>query len=188
MRRIMTLALAALLAIALMAAPVSAKGDKAPSDATIVETAIAVNAKTGEFSTLIFALSATGLDKVLDGKGQYTVFAPTDAAFAALEEENPGITAQLLDDSDLLTEVLLYHVTEGRRWSNSVFNKNNSKAITMLNGGYVWSNPNLTLSDNDSLGIDSPNAGIVAPLFDISASNGVIHVIDQVLIPYPPSS
>ena len=181
MRRIMTLALAALLAIALLAAPVAAKGDKAPSDATIVETALAVNKASGEFTTLIAALTATGLDAVLDGKGQYTVFAPTDAAFAALETENPGITKQLLASPDLLTEVLLYHVTEGRRWSNSVLNKNNSKPITMLNGGYVWSNSDLTLTDSDSLGLGSPDANIVGA--NISASNGVIHVIDQVLIP-----
>lgn len=185
MRRIMTLALAALLAIALLAAPVSAKGDKAPSDATIVETALAVNAASGEFSTLIAALDAADLVGALNGKGQYTVFAPTDAAFAALEAANPGITAQLLADTDLLTEVLLYHVTEGRRWSNSVFNKNNTKAIEMLNGGYVWSSPGLSLTDSDSLNLGSADANIVVdpPLYDISASNGVIHVIDQVLIP-----
>jgi uncharacterized surface protein with fasciclin (FAS1) repeats len=172
----MTLALAALLAIALLAAPVSAKGDKAPAGTTIAK----ITDGDG-FGTLNSVLRATGLYDVLDGKGQYTVFAPTDAAFAELEDKNPGITETLLKNPDLLTEVLLYHVTEGRRWSNSVFNQNNSKPINMLSGGYVWSNPNLTLSDNDSLGIDSPDAGIVDA--NIGASNGVIHVIDQVLIP-----
>ena len=178
MRRIVTLALAALLAIALLAAPVAAKGDKAPSDATIVETAIEVNKASGEFSTLIAALQAADLVDALNGKGQYTVFAPTDAAFAALPD---GTLDYLVANPDVLTEVLLYHVTEGRRWSNSVFNKNNSKPITMLNGGSVESNPGLSLSDNDSLGLDSPDAVVVGA--NISASNGVIHVIDQVLIP-----
>lgn len=174
MRRIMTLALAALLAIALLAAPVAAKGDKAPSDATIVDIA----EDSGEFSTLIFALSETGLDKVLDGKGQYTVFAPTDAAFAALPD---GTLDYLVANPDVLTEVLLYHVTEGRRWSNSVFNANNQKPVTMLNGGYVLANPGFSLTDSDSLGLGSSDAKIVGA--NLSASNGVIHVINQVLIP-----
>jgi uncharacterized surface protein with fasciclin (FAS1) repeats len=176
MRRILTLALAALLAIALLAAPVSAKGDKAPAGDTIAE----ITDGSG-FSTLNFALRATGLYDVLDGKGQYTVFAPTDAAFAALENANPGTIAYLVDNPDVLTEVLLYHVTDGRRWSNSVFNANNSKAIKMLNGGYVWANPGLSLADNDSLSLGSPDAGIESP--NINASNGVVHVINQVLIP-----
>ncbi|MDR9451590.1 MAG: fasciclin domain-containing protein [Acidimicrobiia bacterium] len=180
MRRTLTVAMAALLAIALLAAPVSAKGDKAPAGPTIAEIT------DGEgFATLNFALKAAGLYDVLDGKGQYTVFAPTDDAFAALEAENPGTIAYLVANPDVLTEVLLYHVTEGRRWSNSVFNANNSKAIEMLNGGYVWANPNLSLTDNDSLGLESPDANVVVdpPMFNINAGNGVIHVIDQVLIP-----
>ena len=176
MRRIMTVALAALLAIALLAAPVSAKGEKAPAGPTITE----ITEMPG-FSTLNFALTATGLDEVLDGKGQYTVFAPTDAAFAALEAANPGTIAFLVANPDVLTDVLLYHVTDGRRWSNSVINANNSKAIEMLNGGYVWANPNLSLTDSDSLGLGSPDAGIAAA--NINASNGVVHVINQVLIP-----
>jgi uncharacterized surface protein with fasciclin (FAS1) repeats len=172
----MTLALAALLAIALLAAPVSAKGDKAPSNATIVETALEVNDDSGEFSTLIAALVEADLVDALNGKGQYTVFAPTDAAFKEL-----GLNKDNIGEVDGLADILLYHVTEGRRWSNSVFNNNNSKPITMLNGGYVWSNPGLTLTDSDSLGLGSSDAKIVGA--NLSASNGVIHVINQVLIP-----
>ena len=173
MRRIMTLALAALLAIALLAAPVSAKGDKAPSGDTIVEIALAVNEETGQFSTLIAALGAADLVGALNGGGQFTVFAPTDAAFAEL-----GLNKDNIGTVEGLADILLYHVTEGRRWSNSVFNKNNSKPLSMLNGGYVWSNPPLTLTDGSAATVD---AGIVDA--NISASNGVIHVIDQVLIP-----
>lgn len=176
MRRTLTLALAALLAVSLLAAPVSAKGDKAPAGPTIAEIT-----EMDGFSTLNFALTATGLYDVLDGSGQYTVFAPTDEAFAALETANPGITAYLVANPDVLTEVLLYHVTDGRRWSNSVVNKNNAKAIEMLNGGYIWANPDLTITDGDSPGLDSPDAGITAA--DVNASNGVVHVITQVLIP-----
>jgi len=175
MRRILTLALAALLAIALLAAPVSAKGSKAPTDATIVEIALQVNADMDEFNTLIAALAAADLVDALNDGGQFTVFAPTDAAFAelGLDETNVGSVSGLAD-------ILLYHVTDGRRFSNSVFNKNNSKPIQMLHGDYVWSNPNLTISDGD---VGTVDAGIVDPLFDISAGNGVIHVIDQVLLP-----
>ena len=175
MRRTMTVAMAALLAIALLAAPVSAKGAKAPSDASIVDIALAVNAESGEFSTLIAALSSANLVGALDGDGQYTVFAPTDTAFAKL-----GLNAGNVGTVPGLADILLYHVTDGRRWSNSVFNANNSKAIEMLNGGYVWANPNLTITDGSAATSD---AGIVSPLFNISASNGVIHVIDEVLLP-----
>jgi uncharacterized surface protein with fasciclin (FAS1) repeats len=175
MRRILTMALAALLAIALLAAPVSARGAKAPSDATIVDIALQVNADMDEFNTLIAALVAADLVDALDNGGQFTVFAPTDAAFAAI-----GLDADNVGDVEGLADILLYHVTEGRRFSNSVFNKNNSKPIEMLNGGYVWSNPDLSITDSNAGTVD---AGIVDPLFDISASNGVIHVIDQVLLP-----
>ncbi len=175
MRRTMTVAMAALLAIALLAAPVSAKGSKAPSGDSIVDIALAVNAKTGEFSTLIAALGSANLVDALDGKGQYTVFAPTDEAFAEL-----GLNAGNVGSVPGLADILLYHVTEGRRWSNSVFNANNSKAIEMLNGGYVWANPDLSLTDGSAA---TGDARIVAPLFNLSASNGVVHVIDSVLIP-----
>ena len=70
-------------------------------------------------------------------------------------------------------------MTDGRRFSNSVFNRNNSKAIAMLNGGTVKSNPDLTLSDE---GTDR-SIGVVSPFININASNGVIHTIDSVLLP-----
>ena len=78
----------------------------------------------------------------------------------------------------MLGNVLSYHVTDGRRFSNSVFNRNSTKMLEMLNGQYVVTNPNLTLSDNAGQTI-----GVVAPLVNINASNGVIHVIDKVLLP-----
>jgi len=77
-----------------------------------------------------------------------------------------------------LGNVLSYHVTDGRRFSNSVFNRNSTKMLEMLNGQYVVTNPNLTLTDNAGQTI-----GVVAPLVNINASNGVIHVIDKVLLP-----
>lgn len=174
MRRTITLVMAALLAVGLIAGPAAAKGDKAPGDSSIVEIALAVNADTGEFSTLIAALVEADLVGALAGDGQYTVFAPTDAAFAAL-----GLDAGNIGDlpTDALTDILLYHVTDGRRFSNSVVNANNSKAIEMLNGGYIWTNPDLSITAGSS------TANLVPSLVNINASNGVIHVVDAVLLP-----
>ncbi|NIP18507.1 MAG: hypothetical protein GWM87_10370, partial [Xanthomonadales bacterium] len=156
---------------------------KSPGGDTIYDIA---SADPDNFSVLVSILDATGLDAVLDAPGQYTVFAPTNGAFvdlinalvAAVGEE---ATNALLSDTDFLTAVLLYHVTDGRRFSNSVFNRNNMKDIeTLLEGHYIYAKPNLTIMDESSLTADAP---IVAPLFDLSASNGVIHVIGAVLVP-----
>jgi uncharacterized surface protein with fasciclin (FAS1) repeats len=159
------------------AAPALARGDRAPGASTIYEIA----SSNENFTILTLALETTGLDAALDGSDQFTVFAPTDAAFLALEAANPGILDALINDPDTLSAVLLYHVTDGRRWSNSVVNRNNPKQIEMLSGGTITVLPSATVVDTDSLGLGSPDAQIVA--VDISASNGVIHVIDQVLIP-----
>jgi uncharacterized surface protein with fasciclin (FAS1) repeats len=169
---------ALLFVFALVLAPAAeARGDKAPGGSTIYEIA----SSSPDFTILTFALEATGLDVALNGSGQYTVFAPNDAAFAALEAANPGITALLIANPDVLASVLLYHVTDGRRWSNSLVNRNNPKQVEMLSGGFITVNPNATITDTDSLGLDSPDAAIIAA--NISASNGVIHVISEVLIP-----
>jgi len=74
--------------------------------------------------------------------------------------------------------ILAYHVTEGRRFSNSVFNKRSTKMVEMLNGQYIVTNPNLTINDNAGKTI-KPVTGLI----NINASNGVIHVIDGVLEP-----
>ena len=74
--------------------------------------------------------------------------------------------------------ILAYHVTDGRRFSNSVFNKRSTKMIEMLNGQYIVTNPNLSINDNAGKTIRP-----VRPLVNINASNGVIHVIDGVLEP-----
>jgi uncharacterized surface protein with fasciclin (FAS1) repeats len=176
-RKHVLMVLVLVLALGLMAIPAFAKGDKAPGNATIYEIAKG----NPDFSTLVFALEATGLDAALDHGGQYTVFAPTNDAFAKLEAANPGTIDFLVNNPEVLESVLLYHVTDGRRWSNSLVNKNNPKMVEMLSGGYVTVTPSATIVDTDSLGLMSPDAAIVAA--NISASNGVIHVIDEVLIP-----
>lgn len=171
------LAVVIVLALGLMAIPAFAKGDKAPGDATIYEIA----KSSPDFSTLVFALEATGLDAALDNGGQFTVFAPTNDAFNKLEAANPGTIDFLVNNPEVLEDVLLYHVTDGRRWSNSLVNKNNPKMVIMLSEGAIKVTPSGTVVDMDSLGLGSPDATIVAP--NVNASNGVIHVIDEVLIP-----
>lgn len=141
---------------------------------TIVDVALAANAQTGEFSILIAALQAAdpAVLKTLSGKGQFTVFAPTDAAFVALLGEL-GLTAeQLLGNRDLVTQVLLYHVAPGNRNSNAVIG---SSRIRTLNGGFLFQSGGVLTDANGRA------SNIIA--VDIKASNGVIHVIDRVVLP-----
>jgi uncharacterized surface protein with fasciclin (FAS1) repeats len=145
------------------------------SDMTIGEIA----AGNGNFTQLVDALDYTGLlNLFLTGKDQFTVFAPTDAAFETLYGAL-GISSIRDLDVNLVTNVLLYHVTEGRRFSNSVLPKNNIRGIeTLLNKPfYVNSTGGIDTNDGDT----NINATISTP--DISAKNGVIHVINSVLIP-----
>jgi uncharacterized surface protein with fasciclin (FAS1) repeats len=137
---------------------------------TVVDVALSVNASTGEFSTLIAAVLAAGLADDLSARGQRTVFAPTDAAFAdlGLDETNIGDLPV-----EALTNILLYHVAPGRRYAEDVVD---SDQIRMLNGGF---NPIEVVGSDVFIG-DEP-AQIVQT--DIEASNGVIHVIDAVLLP-----
>ncbi len=143
------LLLGIVMAVGLVATPAIAKGPKAPGDASIYD----IVESNEDFSTLKFALDTAGLDAVLDGDGvQFTVFAPTNAAFekAATELGFGGdvlALATFLVENDLLDDVLLYHVTDGRRFSNSVVNKNNPKSIATLLGAFVTSTPSGTLVD-----------------------------------------
>lgn len=147
----------------------------APKDIdSIVDVALEINGETGEFSILIAALLAAdpAVISTLDGKGQFTVFAPTDEAFVALLNEL-GLTAdELLSDQELVTEVLLYHVAHGRRYANSVVTANR---VRMLNKSFTYPE-GATLTDNQGR-----TANIV--MTDVTADNGVIHVIDKVVLP-----
>lgn len=135
----------------------------------IVETAQA----NEQFSILVEAVIAADLAGALSGEGPLTVFAPTNEAFAALLEEL-GVTKEaLLADTELLTQVLLYHVVEGKVMKADV---PVGSAITTLQGG--------TFTIDDSLAITDARdrkAGIAAT--DVEATNGVIHVIDTVILP-----
>jgi transforming growth factor-beta-induced protein len=171
-----------ILALGLAAAPGFAQSGpgKSPGSQSIVDIAVA---DPDNFSILVDLVVFAELDGVLSGDGQFTVFAPTNAAFGALIESlNQALGEQatnaLLSDKAFITNVLLYHVTDGRRFSNSVVNRNNPKPVEMLNGDYIITRPDLSIADGSAL---TGNATIQTP--NINASNGVIHVIDAVLIP-----
>ena len=124
---------------------------------------------TGEFTTLLTALEAAGLDEVLMGMdGEWTIFAPTDAAFAEIPQED---LEALLADSDALTAVLLYHAASGTIPAAEVVSRS---SIETLQGGSL-----AVAVSGDVVTVGS--ATVVAT--DVAASNGVIHVIDGVLIP-----
>lgn len=180
MRRVTALLLGIVMAVGLAAAPASAKGPKAPGEDSIYE----IVESNDDFSTLKFALDTAGLDGVLKSDGvQFTVFAPTNAAFEKVATElgfggDVLALATFLVENDLLDDVLLYHVTDGRRFSNSVVNKNNEKSIETLLGAFVTSTPATTIVD---VAPSTSDAAIISA--DISASNGVVHVVDNVLVP-----
>ena len=141
---------------------------------TILDVAMAANAESGEFSILIAALEAAkpSLMERLSHKREYTVFAPTDAAFTALLDEL-GVTAdQLLSNQALVTKVLRYHIVRGNLDSTEVLAK---KSLRTLQGGRILQQ-NGVLTD-----ANGRTASIITT--DIQASNGVIHVIDRVLLP-----
>jgi uncharacterized surface protein with fasciclin (FAS1) repeats len=128
----------------------------------IVETAVAA----GDFKTLATALGAAGLVDTLKGKGPFTVFAPTDAAFAKIPKADLDA---LLKDKAKLTAVLTYHVVPGRVMAADV----KAGSVKTVQGS------NLTVTTAG--GVKVNNANVVKT--DIVASNGVIHVIDTVVIP-----
>jgi uncharacterized surface protein with fasciclin (FAS1) repeats len=173
-----------------LAGVAAAKGPGKPGSQTIVEIALGANA-TGQFEYLVGAATCpffgTAVTDLLSSK-EYTLFAPTDAAFRKLLKvpqppAGPEPTGEKFPcaafekDPQALLGILTYHVTDGRRFSNSVFNRNSTKMIEMLGDRYVVSNPNLTLTDNQAQTIN-----VVAP-FNVNASNGVIHAVDTVLLP-----
>ena len=155
----------------MLSSSVSAMGHSGPN---IVETALAVNAESGEFSILIAALQAADLSiiETLSGRGRFTVFAPTDAAFENLFDEL-GVTAgDVLANQELLNTVLTYHVARGHRSSLNVIFGNR---IRTLQRSFVMTPGSVLV---DELGRE---ANIITA--DISTSNGLIHVIDAVIVP-----
>ncbi len=132
----------------------------------IVDTAVGA----GSFTTLVAAVQAAGLEETLRGEGPYTVFAPTDEAFAALPE---GTVESLLkpENKEQLVAILTYHVVPGKVTSADVVKVKEAKSV---NG------KGIPIAVNDGK-VKVDNATVVTP--DVMASNGVIHVIDAVIIP-----
>jgi uncharacterized surface protein with fasciclin (FAS1) repeats len=141
-------------AIALAALSVQAKD--------IVETAV----DAGTFKTLVTALQAAGLVDTLKGKGPFTVFAPTDDAFAKVPKADLDA---LLKDKAKLTAVLTYHVVAGKVMSKDI------------KPGMVKTVQGSDLTINTTGGVTVNGAKVTAA--DVAADNGVIHVIDTVLVP-----
>ena len=136
-------------------------------DADIVDTAVAA----GSFETLVAAVQAAGLVETLKGEGPFTVFAPTDEAFAALPE---GTLDSLLlpENRDQLIAILTYHVIPGEVMAEDILGT--ESAVETVNGAALTVN-----ALNDMVEIN--DATVVTA--DVDASNGVIHVIDKVLLP-----
>ena len=150
--------------LVLAAAPVAAAGHT-----SIVDIAVS----DGRFTTLVAAVQAAGLVETLDG-GEWTVFAPTDEAFAKLDLNANNIASAFSEEE--LTDILLYHVLEGNVSSGEA--KTMLGDITMANGqiaGLKFYEGNLYVNDDSKVIIQ-----------DIVASNGVIHVVDNVILgPWP---
>jgi uncharacterized surface protein with fasciclin (FAS1) repeats len=161
----LSLGLATLISGAAMAPAAAAQS--ATGRPTLVSVALQINQETGEFSTLISLLTQyPDLVDALSAKQQLTVFAPTDAAFARLFAivDPATLTAAQVKD------ILLYHVTEGRRSAGWLADRS---SVTMLNGDQA------TVANGDGVTIDGAHVVIA----NVPASNGFIHAIDAVLLP-----
>ena len=148
------------------ATPAMAGGYSKAKKADIVDTAVAA----GSFNTLVAAVQAAGLESTLRGDGPFTVFAPSDEAFAKL----PAGTVETLlkpENRDQLVSILTYHVVPGKVLSKSLAGK--KLDATTVQG--------TTVAVNGKHGVKVDNANVVKA--DIKTSNGVIHVIDSVLMP-----
>jgi uncharacterized surface protein with fasciclin (FAS1) repeats len=159
MKKFLGLGLAALLASGVVA-------QTAPK--TITDIVVS----DSNFSTLLAAVSAAGLAPTLSGPGPFTVFAPTNAAFAKL----PAGTVENLvkpENKAMLTSILTYHVVAGKTMSGDVV-KLNGKSVKTVNGASVR-----VMVSGGKVMVNNANVTAV----DIAASNGVIHVIDTVLLP-----
>lgn len=158
--------LALLLGSVAVNAPAIAGNHAKPATADIVDTAVAA----GQFKTLAAALQAAGLIDTLKGKGPFTVFAPTDAAFAKLPA---GTVESLLlpENKGQLTSILTYHVVPGAVKSKALAGK--TLEVKTVQG--------TTVAVDGTSGVKVDGATVTTA--DIAASNGIIHVIDTVIMP-----
>jgi uncharacterized surface protein with fasciclin (FAS1) repeats len=148
----------------------------APQQKDIVDTAVSA----GSFTTLVSLVKQAELVDALKGKGPFTVFAPNDEAFKKLPE---ATVKAVTSDKNLLTQVLLYHVINGAVPSSAVIQARTVKPDTLLKQGNTAAKLDIRVVDGK---VRVNNATVIAA--DVRASNGVIHVIDNVLIPPRPAA
>ena len=171
-------------ALALAASPLSAKDNPMVGGAPMLDTKDivdnAVNSK--DHTTLVAAVKAAGLVETLKGKGPFTVFAPTNAAFAAL----PAGTVDTLlkpENKEKLTAVLTYHVVSGKvaaaDLAKLIKDGGGKATIKTVNGGTLTA----TMSGDKAMIADAKGNTATVTIADVMQSNGVIHVIDKVLLP-----
>lgn len=156
------MAVATLAAGAALAAPSTADAQMNEDD--IVTVAV----KAGSFTTLAAALEAAGLVETLQGEGPFTVFAPTDEAFAKLPA---GTVEALLADKEALTRILTYHVVAGKVTSDQVVNLSSAETLAGISAPIEVKMGNVYVG------------GAKVVTVDVQASNGVIHIIDTVMLP-----
>jgi len=161
MNRIQKIFLIAIALVLVAGAAFAGSYEKKQSD--IVDIAVS----NDSFSTLVTALQTAGLVETLQSDGPFTVFAPTNEAFAKLPA---GTLESLLADKEKLTQILTYHVVSGKVTSSQVAGLDSA---TTVQGGNVKIDTSNGVKINDATVVQA----------DIEASNGVIHVIDTVLIP-----
>jgi uncharacterized surface protein with fasciclin (FAS1) repeats len=154
--------LVAAAAVAALTLPATLRADNHGSK-DIVETAVAA----GSFKTLAAALQAAGLVDTLKGQGPFTVFAPTDEAFAKIPKADLDA---LLKDKAKLTRVLTYHVVPGKVMAADVAKLSQAKTVE-----------GQSVKIDTSAGVKVDGASVIKA--DVEASNGVIHVIDSVILP-----
>lgn len=152
------------------AAPTTSATAMAEKD--IVDTAVAA----GDFKTLAAALTAAGLVDTLKGEGPFTVFAPTDAAFAKLPKGT--VETLLKEPKGTLAEILKYHVVAGKVMAADVVKLDGQKVKTVQGAELT-----VQVSDGKVVLVDVAGNKINVVTTDIAASNGVIHVVDAVLMP-----
>jgi uncharacterized surface protein with fasciclin (FAS1) repeats len=182
--------IASALALGLVACAEEAETDDAmmadetamSEDATAPGTIVEVAQGDETFSTLVEAVTAAELAETLSGEGPYTVFAPTDDAFAALPE---GTLEQLTtEDTDTLKSILTYHVVEGSMDAAAVTSAiedagEEGLVLTTVNGGEITA----TMVGGSVMLTDATGESATVTATDVEASNGVIHVIDAVMMP-----
>jgi transforming growth factor-beta-induced protein len=170
MKRLLITSMAALtFVVAACSTAASPSPSPAPSQEAAMGDIVATADGAGTFTTLLAAAKAADLVATLQGEGPFTVFAPTDEAFAALPE---GTLDSLLADPEALKKILLYHVVSGAVTADQV--------VEMTSANSVEGSP-IAIAVKDGKVYLNDAAQVTAT--DIKASNGVIHVIDQVILP-----